>query len=286
MADGSERVWVEAMAAVYDRVLVPAVFHPFAVDMARRVAARHPATVLELAAGTGVLTVELARAGVGGVVATDLNPAMVEVGHRHAPDAEWRTADAMELPFGDATFEVVTCQFGVMFLPDKPGAFREVCRVLTPGGTFLASVWGPLERHEFQRSLVDATDSLFRDNPPRFLQNVVHGYADPDRISADLKAGGLEPVSIQEVTLEGTAPSASEISRGFGLGTPLTAELQTRGDLEPMLDALAAMLERRLGTGPIVGQMTALVIEATAGQPSAPSGSQQGSEPRAGPPYR
>lgn len=116
--------------------------------------------------------------------------------------------------------------------------------------------------HEFQSSVVDATNSLFPDDPPSFLQSVVHSYPDPLRISADLKAGGLEPVSIQEVTLEGRTPSASEIVRGYGLGTPLTAELQARGDLNPVLDAITAELERRFGAGPIVGRMTALVIEA------------------------
>ncbi len=261
MAEGSERMWVNDMAVVYDSALVPAVFHPFAVDLARRVAALSPASVLELAAGTGVLTAELTEARLS-VVATDLNAAMVDVGRHRAPDAQWRTADAMDLPFGDAAFEVVTCQFGVMFLPDKPRAFQEVRRVLTPGGTFLTSVWGPLDLHEFQSSVVDATNSLFPDDPPSFLQSVVHSYPDPHRISADLKAGGLEPVSIQEVTLEGRTPSASEIVRGYGLGTPLTEEFQARGDLKSVLDAITAELERRFGATPIVGRMTALVIEA------------------------
>jgi len=262
MTEGSERVWVNDMAVVYDSALVPAVFHPFAVDLARRGAALSPASVLELAAGTGALTAELTEARVASVVATDLNAAMVDLGRRRAPDAQWRTADAMDLPSGDAAFEVVTCQFGVMFLPDKPRAFQEIRRVLTPGGTFLTSVWGPLDLHDFQSSVVDATNSLFPDDPPSFLQSVVHSYPDPLRISADLKAGGLEPVSIQEVTLEGRTPSASEIVRGYGLGTPLTAELQARGDLNPVLDAITAELERRFGAGPIVGRMTALVIEA------------------------
>lgn len=262
MAEGSERVWVEEMAMVYDSALVPAVFQPFAVDLARRVAALSPASVLELAAGTGVLTSELTTARVGSVVATDLTAAMVHAGRHRAPGARWRIADAMDLPFDNASFDVVTCQFGVMFFPDKPGAFREIRRVLSPGGTFLASVWGPLERHAFQSSVVDATDSLFPDDPPRFLQSIVHGYGDPHRIRADLKAGGLEPVSVQEVTLQGGTPSASEIVRGYGLGTPLTAELQARGDLQPVLDAITATLERRFGAGPIVGRMTALVIVA------------------------
>src|SRR4051812_28958472 len=103
-ADG-DRVWSDTMAVAYERYLVPAVFRPFARDLARRVAGRRPRRMLELAAGTGVLTTELARAmPATEITATDLNGSMVELGRDRAPGAAWRVADAMRLPFDDGQF--------------------------------------------------------------------------------------------------------------------------------------------------------------------------------------
>jgi ubiquinone/menaquinone biosynthesis C-methylase UbiE len=132
--DEKNRLWVGSMPEAYDRWLAPAMFHPFAVDLARRAARLIPRRVLEIAAGTGVLTRELITAiPSAAVTATDLNAAMVEFGSRRAPEAAWQQADALRLPFGDRQFDLVVCQFGVMFFPDKPAAFREVQRVLMPG---------------------------------------------------------------------------------------------------------------------------------------------------------
>src|SRR3954462_14793955 len=107
------------MSAAYDEYLVPAVFRPYADDLAARVARYRPPAVLELAAGTGVLTQAVAaRLPETQITATDLNVAMVDVGSVHVPTATWRQADAMQLPFEDAVFDLVACQFGVMFFPD------------------------------------------------------------------------------------------------------------------------------------------------------------------------
>jgi ubiquinone/menaquinone biosynthesis C-methylase UbiE len=129
---------------LYDEILVPLIFAPYAHDLALRVAATHPARVLEVAAGTGAVTRELAKVLPPDVdiVATDLNQAMLDraasVGTTR--NVEWRQADAMQLPFADATFDVVVCQFGAMFFPDKAKAFGEMRRVLRPGGTFAFNV--------------------------------------------------------------------------------------------------------------------------------------------------
>ena len=102
MARGQDRLWVGSMPEAYDRWLAPSVFRPFAQELARRAARLAPRKVLELAAGTGVLTTELLTAlPAADVTATDLNTAMVEFGSRQAPGAEWRQADALDLPFGE-----------------------------------------------------------------------------------------------------------------------------------------------------------------------------------------
>ena len=134
------------MPAAYERFLAAPVFQPFAVDLARRVAARAPRQILELAAGTGVLTRELAAAAANAeITATDLNDAMVDLGRARVPEATWQPADAMSLPFDDGQFDVVACQFGVMFFPDKPAAYAE-CAASSPPMGGSSSTPGPRSR--------------------------------------------------------------------------------------------------------------------------------------------
>ena len=256
------RVWVDSMPAAYDRWLVPAVFHPFAVDLARRAGAHPVGEALELAAGTGVLTRELLGVA-GAVTATDLNGPMVDLGAQRVPAARWQQADATRLPFDDATFDLVACQFGVMFFPDKPAAFAEAARVLAPGGRVLMNAWAPLDTHVLETALVTALARVFPDDPPTFLATVPHGYADPDVFAADVKAGGLRCDSITPVTLEGTTASAADLAAGYCGGTPLLAEISARGDLATATAAVAEELTALLGEGPVTGAMTAHVLEAT-----------------------
>jgi SAM-dependent methyltransferase len=252
------------MPEAYERWLVPAVFQPFALDMARRVAARAPRHVLELAAGTGVLTRALLDAvPSAAVTATDLNDAMVGEGRRRAPRASWQQADATRLPFGAAEYDVVVCQFGAMFFPDKPAAFAEAMRVLAGEGAVLLSTWAAVETHDFQAALVAALARVFPDDPPAFMGSVPHGYADPDAVIADLRAAGMASVVFESSTLEGRAASAADLAWGYCTGTPLRAELQARGDLQQAVAAVAAAMEDELGSGAVTGTMAAHVFEAT-----------------------
>jgi SAM-dependent methyltransferase len=262
MAD-TTRVWAGDMSAVYEQYLVPTTFRPFAVDLAARIAAHAPKRVLELAAGTGALTSELARVLPDAeITATDLNQAMVDVGRERVPTATWQQADAMTLPFDDASFDTVAVQFGAMFFPDKPAAYAETRRVLTPDGRFIANVWDVLSASEFEDAITAALGEMFPADPPRFLANVPHGYADKDRVVADLQAGGLALSAYESVTLEGRTESATDIARGYCFGSPLRAEIEARGDLTSTTEAVTKVLEARFGTGPITGRMTAHVVEA------------------------
>src|SRR5215469_10044434 len=126
-----DRLWSGSMPQAYERWLAPAMFQPFAIDLAQRAARFAPGRLLEIAAGTGVLTRQLVTAiPAAQVTATDLNAAMVEFGSRRVPLAAWQQADALRLPFEDQAFDLIACQFGVMFFPDRPVAFREMQRVL------------------------------------------------------------------------------------------------------------------------------------------------------------
>jgi len=140
-----DNVFAGSMPKIYDTYLVPLIFEQFAVDLASRVSSAGVSNVLEIAAGTGVLTRALASTMPGSVsiVATDLNQGMLDqaAGIGTTRPVEWRRADAMQLPFPDDAFDVVVCQFGVMFFPDKPTpsprraecSDREVCSRSMPG---------------------------------------------------------------------------------------------------------------------------------------------------------
>lgn len=257
-----DRLWLDSMPAAYDRWLGPSVFRPFAVDLARRAACLRPRRVLELAAGTGVLTQELIRAmPAADVTATDLNVAMVEFGSARVA-AAWQQADAMSLPFIDGSFDLVVCQFGVMFFPDKPAAFAEAGRVLTPGGRLLFNTWDAVNAHGFQWALVESLQKVFPANPPTFIVTTPHGYADVVVVVADLTAGGLEQISSESVTLYGSARSAADIAEGYCTGTPLRMEIEARADLKVATAAVKHQMTARLGSGAVTAAMTAHVFEA------------------------
>jgi SAM-dependent methyltransferase len=271
VTDDSSRVWAEDMSLAYDEHLVPAVFRPYADDLASRVTRLRPQDILELAAGTGVLTQALtASLPEARITATDLNIAMVDVGAAHVPTATWRQADAMELPFEAASFDVVACQFGVMFLPDRPAAYTGIARVLTPGGHFLFNCWGPLATHDVETAVIAALAECFPDDPPDFLARVPHGYSDADRVEADLTVAGFVDVHIENVQLDCTGKSAAELARGYCRGTPLRPEIEARGELEATTNAVAIALEQRFGPGTVVGRMAALVVSARTEMRSSP----------------
>src|SRR3954471_15035824 len=194
-ASDVDKVFSGSIATFYDTHLVPLIFAPYAQDLVNRLGSRSVSRILEVAAGTGIVTRALA-AGLPAdvaIMATDLNQAMLDraaaVGTRRA--VEWRQADAMKLPFAAATFDAVVCQFGVMFFPDKAAAFSEARRVLRPGGVFIFNAWDRIEENEFADAVTAARASIFPADPPRFLARTPHGYHDRRTVERDLAAGGF-----------------------------------------------------------------------------------------------
>ena len=264
MGDATDRLWVGSMPEAYERWLGPSVFQPFATDLARRVAARRPRRVLELAAGTGIVTRELlAAVDRAEITATDLNDAMVQYGSGLAPGARWRQADALNLPFDDDQFDAVVCQFGVMFFPEKVAAYAEARRVLTPGGALLFNVWGTVEEHEFAAALTAGLEQAFPDDPPTFITDIPHGYADVDTVLGDLRSAGFADVAAETITLVGRARSAGDVATGFCTGTPLRPAIEARADLAATTAAVTEAMEARLGSGDVSSRMVAHVFDAT-----------------------
>ncbi len=254
------------MPEAYDRWLGPAVFQPFAADLARRVADRRPRPrrVLELAAGTGIVTRELLAAVDGAeITATDLNDAMVQYGSGLAPGAQWRQADALNLPFDDGQFDAVVCQFGVMFFPDKVAAYAEARRVLASGGTFLFNTWGTVEEHDFAAALTAGLEQAFPNDPPTFITAIPHGYSDVDTVLAELQDGGFTSVHAETITRVGRAASAGDVATGFCTGTPLRPAIEARGDLPATTAIVTDAMEARLGAGEVSSRMVAHVFAAS-----------------------
>src|SRR3954469_16338179 len=194
-APDSDRLFAGSIPRIYDAYMVPMIFEPYARDLAQRLKAIPAKRVLEIAAGTGIVTRLLAEALAPDVsiIASDLNPAMLEHASTigTARPVQWRQADAMALPFDDASFDAVVCQFGAMFFPDRSRGYAEVMRVLAPGGTFVFNAWDRLEDNEFGACVTAAAAAVCPDDPPRFLARVPHGYCDTTRIRDDLAAGGF-----------------------------------------------------------------------------------------------
>ena len=254
---------------LYDEYLVPLIFESYASDLAGRVAGLSPQSVLETAAGSGVVTRALAGrlAQHARYVVTDLNQPMLDrAARRQGADTRivWQQADALDLPFDDSTFAVVLCQFGVMFFPDRVAGFREARRVLEDGGSFVFNVWDRIEENEFADVVTAVAADVFPEDPPRFLARTPHGYFDIARISEEVAAAGFTDISIETVAAASSAPSPRHPAIAYCQGTPLRNEIEERDPslLEPVTDRAEAAIVERYGSGSVSAKIQAHIVTA------------------------
>jgi SAM-dependent methyltransferase len=266
-SDATDKVFAGSIPKLYESHLVPLIFQPYAGDIAQRLASRSPTRVLEIAAGTGVVTRALASAlpDRPAIVATDLNQTMLDQAAATGTDrpVEWRQADAMQLPFADAEVDAVVCQFGVMFFPEKSKAFAEARRVLRPQGVFIFNVWDRIEENDFANVVTAAMEAVFPEDPPRFLARTPHGYYDHATIQRDLAQGGFDASpEIVTIAARSRAESARVPAVAFCQGTPLRNEIEARnaGRLGEATDAAAQAIARRFGGGAVDGKIQAHVV--------------------------
>ncbi|MGC4193250.1 MAG: methyltransferase domain-containing protein [Thermomicrobiales bacterium] len=264
---GVDTAFIGSVPERYQRFFVPLIFEPYAVDLARRAAQRRPSRVLELAAGTGVVTRHLADMlpSIVPIVATDLSQAMLDQAAAEgiARHVEWRQADAMDLPFPDASFDLVLCQFGVMFFPDRAHAYAEARRVLQPGGVFLFNVWDRIEENDFANAVTETLATVFPDDPPRFMARTPHGYHDLAAVAGDLREGGFtQPAETTTFAARSLAKSAERVAVAYCQGSPLRGEIEARapGRLADVTDIVTAALEDRFGDGAVEGKIQAHII--------------------------
>lgn len=212
----------------YDGCLGGILFEPYAADMAERLTGKHN-KILELACGTGRLTRHLVNslAPEGTLIATDLNREMMEVATAKVHDrrVRWQLADAQELPFADDQFDLVVCQFGVMFFPDKQRAFEEARRVLVSGGTFLFNTWDSMRLNRHALIMAEVLKEVFGPDAPDFDERGPYSYYDTTAILKTMKRIGFHSIRIDAVQLQGSYRSAEEVMKGFTDGSPLAIYL-------------------------------------------------------------
>lgn len=264
-----DKVFGGSIPKFYDTLMVPLIFEAYAADLAELVAASSPGSVLETAAGSGVVTRALAPKlkPDARYVVTDLNQPMLDyAAAKQQADSriEWRQADALDLPFEDASFDVVCCQFGAMFFPNRVAGYVEARRMLRPGGRFVFNVWDRIEENDFAEEVANAVATLFPHDPPRFLARTPHGYHDVALIREELSRAGFSDIEVETREKVSSARSARDAAAAYCLGTPLRNEIEARDAslLQLATDRATKAIANRHGDGPVAGKIQAHVIVA------------------------
>jgi ubiquinone/menaquinone biosynthesis C-methylase UbiE len=266
-----DKLFVGSIPDIYDRLLVPLIFEPYARDLAVRIAGTKPDDVLETAAGTGVLTSAVVShlPQHSRIIATDLNQPMLDrAAAKPALQGRvtWQQADALALPFEDQKFDVVACQFGVMFFPDRIKGYKEARRVLKPRGRFFFNVRAGIDQNEFANTVTEALAAIFPHDPPMFMARTPHGYHNVEKIREELAAAGFAGISVETIDHTSRASTSRDAAVAYCQGTPLRSEIEARdaARLEDATKAATDALARRFGNGPIEGRIRAHVFSATA----------------------
>ncbi len=267
----TDKVFAGSIPDVYDEYLVPLIFEKYASDLAKRVASTKPKNVLETAAGSGVVTRVLAPllSEDARYIVTDLNQPMLDRAANVQGDEhriEWQAADALALPYEDESFDVVCCQFGVMFFPDRIAGYAEARRVLKPDGRFIFNAWDRIEENEFADVVTKSAGEVFEGDPPLFLARTPHGYHDVEEIEANLKAAGFADIVIETITEVSSAPTARHPAVAYCEGTPLRNEIEARDKsrLAEVTEHATKAIAARFGDGPVSAKIQGHVATATA----------------------
>ena len=263
----SPTAFIGSIPELYDRHLGPVLFEPYAIDLAGRLAAG-AARVLELAAGTGRVTRHLLRGlpATASVLATDLNDAMLVRAAQVIADPRvtWQVADAQALALASGTFDAVVCQFGLMFMPDKPGALREMRRVLRAGGRLLLNTWDELARNAATVVIHELAVAAFPEDPPPFMRTPF-SMPDPEVLRALVADAGFASVEVETVARTAVSASAADLAIGLVRGNPLWNQLVERGVDAPAFErTVAAALAARFGDQPCRSSLSAHVVTAVA----------------------
>ena len=191
-------------AEIYEEFFVPALFGEWPPRLADAARIAPGDSILDVACGTGIFAREAATRidGEGTVVGIDVNDGMLDLARRKAPEVDWRHGPAEALPFADESFDAVGCQFALMFFDDRPGALREMWRVLKPGGRLVVAVWDAAENCPGYAAMIALVDRLFGADVADALR-APFVLGDAGALPPLFDAGGIPDVNID--TVQGTA---------------------------------------------------------------------------------
>jgi SAM-dependent methyltransferase len=215
----------------YDDVLVPPLFVPYANDLLDRLAVGAGDALLDVACGPGTLS-SLAAARGARVTGADLSPAMLAIARSKPGDVEYVEcpADALAVPAG--SYDVVTCQQGLQFFPDRPAALREMRRAARPGARLGIAVWNDVAESPFFAALADAIEAVLGLEAAATYRNGPWGLRSPDELSALVSGAGFGSVTVEAVRLPVTfegGPMHLLSSLAAASVAPLVAALDDAG---------------------------------------------------------
>ena len=251
--------------ANYERYLGPFLFEPYALDLVSRLQDKKYNDILEIACGTGRVTNHLVRSVKHDTLtATDLNPDMITIAKEIVKDSsvKWMTADAMELPFNDGSFDLVIIQFGIMFFPDREKGMLEAYRVLKPGGKLIFTTWNRVETNEAIHEGRLIIESYFDDNPPIFY-NVPFSMYNEKGLIALASDAGFKNVETTLVKKEGVCPSASDLAKGMVEGNPVYLAILERDPslINVIKEHIRKVVAEKFGDNPLKSPLEAWVVE-------------------------
>jgi ubiquinone/menaquinone biosynthesis C-methylase UbiE len=245
MTTDSEGFQLSTQAAeIYESMFVPALFAEWAEWVVDAGDPQPGQSVLDVACGTGIVARLAAErmGGKGSVAGVDLNPAMLAVARRLAPEIEWRQADAADLPIAPATFDVVLCQAALMFFPDRQAALGEMARVLRPGGRLIVQVWSSLEAQPGYGPFIQAASRHAGPAAGELLDSYwVMG--DVDQLRRLFTDAGLAVEAIDTRTGTVRYDSVDQFVRAELEGTPLVERIGEEAYRRIRLDAHEALAE-------------------------------------------
>lgn len=239
---------------LYERYLVPAITRIWATDLIDRVEPKPDQSVLDVACGTGVVArIAAERMRTGRVVGLDLNEGMLALA-RSLPvtgvPIEWREGSALRLPFEDRSFDLVLCQLGIQFFPDRSLALREMKRVLVPTGSVALSVYSAIERTPAANAFVKALDQCLGPVASR-IKRAEHIFSATGEVAALLADAGFEHISVGTVTKRITFPSVFDYVRFQLMATPMASLLGNRNtaDRDGLIQTITSVAQSFLLPG-------------------------------------
>jgi ubiquinone/menaquinone biosynthesis C-methylase UbiE len=255
-----------SVPANYDRYLGPIFFEDYAIDISSRVnpSAQH---VLELCCGTGRVTNHLRRVLSPSceLIASDISEDMLAIAKEKlkGQKVDWRVIDAQQIPFDDASCDLVVCCFGYMLVPDKEKAFAEAFRVLRPGGALIMSTWDKLENNGASNAFRKKVKEYFGDSLPETYK-LPFSMHDPESMKQLLLATRFSKVSIEFVEKVPTAGSAKEVSFALVHGGTIYNEIMNKNPswVKEITDAVEKELSAKYGSNPMLAPMRALICHA------------------------